>query len=545
MCAIVFLAMSPWINKDSLVVPKVSLLFIAAMLFLPSTIISFKTKFQIKTFKVLILTNLLIYIQLCAVLVISEAPIEQQIFGKMGRGLGVITFFSLGILVLGTAFHITHINLSFLLKLTIFTFSISSLYSVLQSYGLDFIRWETKTNAIFGTLGNPNFQSAASAMILIPIILMTKRNLTSFLSVVILVILNTFVIFKTQSVQGVIGVLIGISAACYILLYYRARKLLLIVLPLSLIALFIIILGMLNQGPLKGFSWGPLTLYKASVQSRGDFWRSAIGVIKEHPLFGIGMDSFGDYFLRYRDEVAVNHTFSEFTDNAHNYLLEYAVSGGIPLLLLQLTLIILTIWAFRNILKRSTEFDPKITSLFVFWLVFQSQSIVSPGSIGLMVFNSIFSGALIGMSRIEPHREKYLASGLKMAQVNLGFSSLISILVSLAILIPYFNADRLYLKALNSKNADLLVKSTQKFPETTLRYTTASRLLLESKLYEQSLQVAYFAIEFNPRNVAPWAHIFLNPLATYSEKENAKQQLISLDPNNKALKDLKVESSSN
>ena len=545
MCGLIFLAMSPWVNKDSLVVPKVILLFITAMFYLPSVIVNLRAYFQVKIFKFLILINLLIFIQMFVVLVISKSPIEQQIFGLMGRGLGIITFCSLGVLLIVAAFNISEIHLNFLLKFTIFIFSISSLYSVLQSYGLDFIKWETKTNAIFGTLGNPNFQSSAAAMILAPIILTIRRNLSSVLIVIILTPLNIFVIYKTQSVQGIIGIIVGISMVILILLYYRAKKILILILPLSVIGLVITILGMLNQGPLKGFTLGPITLYKASVESRGDFWRSAMGVVQEHPFFGVGMDSFGDYFLKYRDEVAVNHSFAENTNNSHNYFLEYAVTGGITLLILQLILIVLTIWAFGSIVRRSTKFNAQITSFFAFWLVFQSQAIISPGAIGLMAFGSIFSGAIIGLWQRELQKSTYVDSNIKKTQVNLGLLKVISIFVAILIMIPYFNTDRFYLKALNSKKADLLIESTRKFPESTLRYSTASRLLLESKLYKQSLEVAYYAIEFNPRNVSPWAHIFLNPLATYSEKEKAKQQLIRLDPNNKSLKDLKIDSRSN
>jgi O-antigen ligase len=38
----------------------------------------------------------------------------------------------------------------------------------MQRFGLDIFEWETKTNGIIGTLGNPNFQGSFAAMALVP-----------------------------------------------------------------------------------------------------------------------------------------------------------------------------------------------------------------------------------------------------------------------------------------------------------------------------------------------------------------------------------------
>ena len=115
------------------------------------------------------------------------------------------------------------------------------------------------------------------------------------------------------------------------------------------------------------------------------------------------------------------------------------------------------------------------------------------------------------------------------------------VLIATIIMFPYFNSDRAFLNALNSGNANLLVESTQIFPQSTQKYTIASRLLLESKVYDQSLKVARLAIQFNPRSISPWAQIILNPLTTFEEKLKAQSELIYLDPNNEYLKNLVIE----
>jgi hypothetical protein len=377
-------------------------------------------------------------------------------------------------------------------------------------------------------------------LIIVPCLLIARKNIKLLLLSTLLTSLNFYVIIKTASVQGLVGTIIGVSFLIVIYLYFRNRLLFIGSAIVYLTGLIVGVLGMVNQGPLKGVSVGQFTLYKASVESRGDFWRSAIAMIQDNPLFGVGLDSFGDYFLTYRDEIAVKHEFSEFTDSAHNYYLEYAATGGIPLLLLHLIIILLSVWGIIKLIRNSIKFDRQITALVTIWLIYIAQSFISPGALGLIVIGSIVTGAIIGLSsssEIVLNQPKMVSKSYTIKQWRM---NIFLILISIVILLPYFNTDRLYLNALNSGDGVRLAESTKRFPEFTQRYSTASRLLLESKLYEKSLEVARFAIEFNPRNVSPWAHIFLNPISTPEEKQRAKEELIKLDPNNSALLDLKV-----
>ena len=537
--SLIFLAITPWVNKDSIVVPKVILLFLLALFLLPRVFQARKEFSGNRMLQILLLIICLIITQMLLVILISNAPIEQQVFGKMGRGLGVITAFSILIVTIAAALYVNMKELNLFIKTTIVIFSISSVYSVFQSFGIDFIKWETKTNSIFGTLGNPNFQSSAAALVMIPCILLFNKKKKFFAASIILITLNFIVIIKTQSIQGIVSTFLGLALLVIIFFWYKNRYIFAVSAVVFFVGAVVSILAMVNQGPLRGFSVGSFTFYKASVQSRGDFWRSALATSKDHPIFGVGIDSFGDYYLKYRDAVAVSHS-PEFTDNAHNYFLEYAATGGYPLMTLHILLILLTLRAFIKMIKNSTEFNRDITSLFAIWAVFQAQSVISPGAIGLMVFNAIATGAIIGLSKLKVTQNLETITIGKGSKALTRNSSTVFVLIGLVIIYPYFNADRLFLKALNSQDAILLADSTRIYPQSTYRYSTTSRLLLESKAYEQSLEVALLAIKFNPNSVSPWAHIVLNPLTSLEDKLKAKQELIRLDPNNKSLNDIEI-----
>ena len=115
------------------------------------------------------------------------------------------------------------------------------------------------------------------------------------------------------------------------------------------------------------------------------------------------------------------------------------------------------------------------------------------------------------------------------------------VVIGLIVVFPYFNNDRLFAKASDTGNGDLLIKSTTAFPQSVTRYSLASRALLDSGLPEPSLYLAKKAVEFNPKSVGLWALILVNQSATLEERQNAKNRILQLDPLNKEIKDLLVQ----
>lgn len=529
------LSITPWVNKDSMIIPKLALLFLCGSYLLPKIVYSIPDILKFKRIKLLLALSTLSIIQITFVAIISNAPLEQQFFGRTGRGLGIISAVSLILVMLASAVFIKLDKIRTLLIGIVVSCLISSVYSIFQSYGIDFLKWDSKTNGVIGTLGNPNFQSSFAALALIPAVALFWKLKYKYLGTLFSSLVFIWVIFRTQSTQGIITAAFAITLFTIAFLYQRNKLISLFLLIVFFFSGIVAILGMLNRGPLNSY------LYKTSVQSRGDFWRSAFATANDHPLFGVGIDSFGDSYLKYRDQIAVNHPWAEYTDNAHNFLLEYAATAGYPMAILHLAIVILTILSYIQAQKNIAHFDENLTAVFISWTVFQLQSFISPGNLAMMMWNSIITGSLIGYSVLISNNleaiipvKKKLVSSTRIHSYSLMTAALLGVY-------PLYNVDQLQLKAMNTRNGDLAIITAKQYPESVLRYQTITRELLNSNLPAQALDLARSAVKFNPNSANLWGLILINPTASIGERVEAKAEILKLDPLNREVKNYVIE----
>jgi len=531
--SLITLILTPWLNYDSLTIPKIIILFLTGMFFLPQVLFNFRQYLSNIWLKIIFFLALLFLIQIIIAIVSSSAPFEQQLYGRPGRGLGFITFFSLIVILLATALFTSINQIRIILFGAIFSTILSSIYAIFQKFGLDIFDWTTRTNGIIGTLGNPNFQSAIAASALVPSIFYLKsyRKLNFFISFLFGSILLATIYFS-QSTQGYVSVVLAIFIYLILIIYYKSKSLFKVLSALFSMLIVGIILGMANQGPLAIF------LYKYSVKSREEMWRTAVASANDNPFFGVGLDSFGDW-SRFYTSASDAQGVNEFIDSAHNYFLDLATFGGYPLAVTYFLIIILTLAAFLAMFRKN-EFNKEIASLFCMWIVLQAQSLISPINIVLITWSFLICGAVIGVASKEG------IQGLRQEDLQFRKSdfsrpfSIFLVFFSLLITYPYFNVDRMQLDSLNTRNANLAIKSAKAFPESVVRYQRIGTELLQSGLLDQSLDIARSAVEFNPNAISGWGLIFANESAPLTERIKAQKEILRLDPFNDEIRNFKL-----
>jgi hypothetical protein len=190
-------------------------------------------------------------------LIFVSAPLPQQFWGTMGRNTGFLTYFSLAIIAWALSQLLSSNIEKQAIKFFLLTSIILAAYGLLQALNLEFISWSQKS--VFSTLGNVNFYSAflGISQIVITALLLggetykTKYYKFGFIS---LLILQFFLLVKTDSIQGIAIYCFGVFVVLVLFLF---RKSSLSILKFSLFTvLFFVplatvsILGLFSRGPL-------------------------------------------------------------------------------------------------------------------------------------------------------------------------------------------------------------------------------------------------------------------------------------------------------
>jgi O-antigen ligase len=482
--------------------------------------------------------------QMILVIAVSEAPFEQEIFGRTGRGLGFITYSSLVIIFVYVIATIRPSNITKILQGLMISCAGSSFYSILQYYGFDFFNWASRTNGIIGTLGNPNFQSSYIAIAFIPVLVYLWSKKYRLIYLPIIASIFVFTLFITESIQGYVALVFSSSSIILLYIWYHKSK------SIFTLSMFIVVvtgvfsvLGMLNRGPFSYY------LYKTSVRSRGEMWDTSKEIIIDNPFFGVGLDSLGDYSLKYQSAKTANG-IAEYIDNSHNFILQFAATGGIILATLYIGMMILSLYCFIMLQRKIAKFEAKLAAVFAAWVSFQLQSFISPANIPTLIWNFIFCGVFVGLytkyslkidlfseenfDNIKDKKHKFIESSFNRAGV-------FGVVIGLVLTYPLFNTDKMARDANIKKDALLAVKAAKMYPESIVRYNLLGVDLFNAGLYDLSLEIGRSAIQFNPNAYQTWILILVNPKASLNERLVAKNNLIKIDPFNQDIKSYPIE----
>jgi O-antigen ligase len=541
------LAITPWTSFDPINVPKLVVIAIGGFLTLAAILANRKAMFTSGHKTVQILTGLFV-LDLFVVLLIAGTNPFQEFFGAYGRATGFVAYVSLAGLLLGAAVVASTKFVNSFARALLIAGGLSIGYGLLQAVGADPIVWVNQYSPVIGFLGNPNFESSFvgfSGVLAFGFIIAQASNRAMRLAFVAYLLLAVFVIIKTDSQQGLLVLAGGIAIVSMIWIshskYKFATKPALI---LSGIGAVFVALGSLNSGPLASL------LYKTSVTYRGDYWRAGWKMTVENPVFGVGLDSYGDWYRRARTLEATLRRGPEITSNAaHNVLLDFSSNGGFPLVIIYLALTVLVVISALRLLKRSNGFDPAVAGLIAVWIAYQAQSIISLNQLGLAVWGWIISGLIIGYeinTRTPEQPQEVKApvgkgrSAAKAISEKVSAKTLVAMVaggaIGLLVSLPPFLASAQFKSAFESSDAVIIEKAASRWPDEAMRYGQVALVLQANKLDAQAQAVIDAALLKFPDEFGLWSVAAKLSTATPEQIAEAKAQMKRLDPFNPDLK---------
>lgn len=475
------------------------------------------------------------------VFIVSGGEKLQQLFGTTGRNTGLITYLTFSILFVVSMAASTSAFLSRFLLASLVAGVASLAYGVVQALGADPFDWVNPYSPVFGFLGNPNFQS--SLLGILGSIVFTQLLSSALKSQVkgaylVYLLVTLFVIKETDSQQGFLVLIIGSGIALGVYINQRSNALGYSYLGLALVGFVLVLIGTLNKGPLASL------LYKDSVTYRGDYWRAGWKMTVDNPIFGVGLDSYGDWYRRSRDvEATIRTTPDRVSNAAHNVFLDISSYGGFPLVLIYIVLMALVVVSAVKVLKRVQGFNPGFVGLVSGWVAFQAQSIISINQIGLALWGWVLSGLIIGYEintrdGEDVAEKKSGKKATKSVQASAGttLAMFVGLIVGILAGMPPYLASAKYKDALESGDPKIIQEASYIWPLDPSRMVQVAGTLNENKFEDQGLAVAVDATESFPDNYSVWATLYAMNSASEKQKADALVQMTRLDPLNPELK---------
>jgi O-antigen ligase len=466
-------------------------------------------------------------------LLISNEVLTERLFGIRGRSTGFITYTSFAIIalivsqsrVVGIVSQ-RRVAGNFFSALLISNLLVSS-YFTLQVFGLDIFVVEEFYSSPSSTLGNPNFVSGFVGFSIFSVLyFLNLKNVRTLIPLLLILGLNLFVLVKSGSIQGVIALAAGLSALVFLNVLTSKKRALTIVISIATTFLLIVMFfGLLGRGPLAN------NLGSSTTFSRLDYWRAAIRMLLDNPIFGVGLDGYRDNYRLYRDESAIERFgASQTADSAHNLYLDIFSAGGFPLGITLLFISIFPAYLLLQKVVRESQRDGLGILLLSAWVAFQVQALSSVSNLGVGIWGWFLLGTMVSYAQKNVESSLLGEVKKKISQLTRTYLAALTVALGFVIATPQLIAEARFLRLANQGDGLSLTQLVTSWPQDSARINLVAQGWRNSGDLQRSKQLVLAGIEKNPNYYPHWELLLSLDNSSSAEKLNSLAQLRRLDP---------------
>ena len=344
--------------------------------------------------KLLLLSCILVLAASIGSMLMRDVSMTRTLWGLWGRNNGLLTI--LALIVIALSMNIYALQRDFVgrffrsLELASIAFIF---YGFLQMIGSDPIAW-SKQGEIFSFFGNTNFASAifslcASTFLILILFEETPKWLR--LSRIALFALTLYLLVGTSSIQGLAALFISSVLLLFIRINLKQKIHKFIFLVAAFGLGFILFLGTVGFGP-----FGTL-ISQYTVQLRYQYWLVGLKIGNLSPIWGVGVDSYGDFFRNQRPEsLALKTSIDLTTNNAHNVFVQaYATLGILGFVAVLIPVLLGIYFGFKVLLANSISGIERsvVAVLMSLWSI----AFFSIDNISIAIWNYAFLGLTFGI----------------------------------------------------------------------------------------------------------------------------------------------------
>jgi hypothetical protein len=304
---------------------------------------------------------------------------------------------------------------------------------------------------------------------------------------------------------------------------------------LSLSSLILLLLDFRNLLPWKSF------FYTWTFDQRISFFKSALHIVSNNPLFGTGFGSFENLYKQFRPSESLSLPgASAYTDTAHSILIDLALYGGVILSGLYLIYFFIITKRIIEILKNSSGQESTVIFSAI-WIALQFHLNIAQGSIVMYFWSVFLSGLILSKSKLFPKKDLSSIFALNSKTKNTNSEKLpytdvqillaiIGFLMGSSLILPLVIVDSRVATNIVSGNVLNLQRLADSFPIHSSRCAFIAETLLVNGKSREALAVSKMCVLQNPNQLLSWKLIVRNPETDSLTKAIATEKWNVLDP---------------